>query len=120
VCTNTVVVNDAGLFAAIAGLPSLSNKDRNSGGEVCVESSSNLATISCSHAGGARSNLYRVPLIVIAVIVYGPLYPSDGVLFCVVAERPAAHIFNNSATLPLAGTRISRPRVLWISEAAKL
>jgi hypothetical protein len=37
-CRIRRVMNDAGLFAAIAGLPSLSHNDRISGCEVCVES----------------------------------------------------------------------------------
>jgi VanZ family protein len=35
----------------------------------------NLASAAGSHAGGVRPNLYRILLIVIALIVYGSLYP---------------------------------------------
>jgi hypothetical protein len=45
-CAGGVIVNDAGLFAAIAGLPSLSHDDRNGGCKVCIE------PIICTAAGG--------------------------------------------------------------------
>jgi VanZ family protein len=36
---------------------------------------SDLATAASSHAGGVRSSLHRILLIVIALVVYGSLYP---------------------------------------------
>src|SRR5271155_2568555 len=38
---------------------------------------SNLPSAACSHAGGVWSSLYRALVIVIALIVYGSLYPWD-------------------------------------------